>query len=87
VIGERETLLRQVAPRKGSHLVYTYDFGDNWEHDPLSQNSKPETQNSNPDGVKTALAASKGQKVEANVDTGVNLIAKENIKSPVRRSS
>jgi ribose transport system substrate-binding protein len=31
------------------------------------------------DGVKTALAASKGEKVEANVDTGANLITKENM--------
>jgi ribose transport system substrate-binding protein len=34
------------------------------------------------DGVKTALAASKGEKVEANVDTGANLITKENMNSP-----
>jgi ribose transport system substrate-binding protein len=34
------------------------------------------------DGVKTALAASKGEKVEANVDTGVNLITKENMNTP-----
>jgi ribose transport system substrate-binding protein len=34
------------------------------------------------DGVKTALAAAKGQKVEANVDTGANLITKENMNSP-----
>ncbi|HEY0789905.1 MAG TPA: ABC transporter substrate-binding protein [Chthoniobacterales bacterium] len=34
------------------------------------------------DGVKTALAASKGEKVEANVDTGANLITKENMTSP-----
>ncbi len=34
------------------------------------------------DGVKTALAASKGEKVEAKVDTGVNLITKENMDSP-----
>jgi ribose transport system substrate-binding protein len=33
------------------------------------------------DGVKTALAASKGEKVEANVDTGANLITKENMDS------
>ncbi|MBV8142436.1 MAG: ABC transporter substrate-binding protein [Verrucomicrobia bacterium] len=33
-------------------------------------------------GVKTALAASKGEKVPATVDTGVNLITKENMKSP-----
>ncbi len=31
------------------------------------------------DGVKTAFAASKGEKVEANVDTGANLITKENM--------
>ena len=34
------------------------------------------------DGVKTALAASKGESVPANVDTGVNLITKENMSSP-----
>jgi len=31
------------------------------------------------DGIKTALAASKGDKVEANVDTGANLITKANM--------
>jgi len=31
------------------------------------------------DGIKTALAASKGEKVDANVDTGANLITKENM--------
>ena len=25
--------LRQIAPRKGSRFVYTYDFGDDWEYD------------------------------------------------------
>jgi ribose transport system substrate-binding protein len=34
------------------------------------------------EGVKTALAASKGEKVSATVDTGVNLITKENMDSP-----
>jgi ribose transport system substrate-binding protein len=34
------------------------------------------------DGIKTALAASKGEQVPANVDTGVNLITKENMESP-----
>jgi ribose transport system substrate-binding protein len=34
------------------------------------------------DGVKTALAASKGEKVETFVDTGANLITKENMNSP-----
>jgi ribose transport system substrate-binding protein len=34
------------------------------------------------DGVKTALAASKGQAVPAFVDTGVNLITKDNMNSP-----
>ena len=34
------------------------------------------------DGIKTALAASEGQKVEANVDTGANLITKENMNTP-----
>jgi len=33
-------------------------------------------------GVKTALAASKGEKVPATVDTGVNLITKENMNTP-----
>jgi len=33
------------------------------------------------EGVKTALAASKGEKVEPTVDTGVNLITKENMNS------
>jgi ribose transport system substrate-binding protein len=33
------------------------------------------------DGVKTALAASKGEKVPATVDTGVNTITKENMDS------
>src|SRR6476619_3798527 len=33
------------------------------------------------DGVKTALAASKGEKVEANVDTGANLITKDSMNS------
>ncbi len=31
------------------------------------------------DGIKTALAASKGEKVEANVDTGANLITTANM--------
>src|ERR1700693_1944120 len=34
------------------------------------------------DGIKTALAASKKEKVEANVDTGANLITKENMNEP-----
>src|SRR6201984_318464 len=34
------------------------------------------------EGVKTALAASKGEKVPATVDTGVNLITKENMNTP-----
>ena len=34
------------------------------------------------DGVKTALAASKGEKVEANVDTGANLVTKANMNDP-----
>lgn len=33
------------------------------------------------DGIKTALAASKGEKVEAFVDTGVNTITKDNMKT------
>jgi hypothetical protein len=35
VIDESETSLCQVAPRKGSRFVYTYDFGDTWEHEVL----------------------------------------------------
>jgi ribose transport system substrate-binding protein len=34
------------------------------------------------EGIKTALAASKGEKVPATVDTGVTLITKENMDSP-----
>ena len=34
------------------------------------------------DGIKTALAASKGETVPAKVDTGVNMITKENMSSP-----
>ena len=34
------------------------------------------------DGVKTALAVSKGEKVEAFVDTGANLVTKENMADP-----
>jgi ribose transport system substrate-binding protein len=34
------------------------------------------------DGIKTALAASKNEKVPENVDTGANLITKENMTSP-----
>jgi ribose transport system substrate-binding protein len=34
------------------------------------------------DGIKTALAASKKQKVEANVDTGANLVTKANMADP-----
>jgi ribose transport system substrate-binding protein len=33
------------------------------------------------EGIKTALAASKGENVPATVDTGVNLITKENMSS------
>jgi len=34
------------------------------------------------EGVKTALAVSKGEKVEANVDTGANLVTKDNMSDP-----
>ena len=34
------------------------------------------------EGVKTAFAASKGEKVQAAVDTGANLITKENMDTP-----
>jgi ribose transport system substrate-binding protein len=33
------------------------------------------------EGIKTAFAASKGEKVPKDVDTGVNLITKENMNS------
>jgi ribose transport system substrate-binding protein len=33
------------------------------------------------EGIKTGLAASKGEKVPETVDTGVNLITKENMNS------
>jgi ribose transport system substrate-binding protein len=33
------------------------------------------------DGVKTALAASKGEPVSANVDTGATLVTKANLSS------
>lgn len=34
-IGEdsRDVALEQIAPRKGSRVVYEYDFGDGWSHD------------------------------------------------------
>jgi len=35
VVDEDETSLCQVARRKGNRLIYTYDFGDNWEHEVL----------------------------------------------------
>jgi hypothetical protein len=35
VIDESKTSLCQMAPRKGNRFIYTYDFGDNWEHDVL----------------------------------------------------
>ncbi len=39
------------------------------------------------DGVKTALAASKKEKIEAFVDTGANLITKANMAEPKHRGS
>lgn len=32
IIEERRIKLREVMPRKGSRLVYEYDFGDDWVH-------------------------------------------------------
>lgn len=37
------------------------------------------------EGVKTALAASKGEKVEEKIDTGVSVITKENMEEPRSR--
>jgi ribose transport system substrate-binding protein len=34
-----------------------------------------------PDGFKTALAASKGEQVPANIDTGATLVTKANMNS------
>jgi ribose transport system substrate-binding protein len=34
------------------------------------------------DGIKTALAASRGERVPSNIDTGANLITKANMNSP-----
>jgi hypothetical protein len=39
------------------------------------------------EGIKTALAASKGEKVPETVDTGVNLITKENMNSERSKES
>jgi hypothetical protein len=45
VIDENARTLRQIAPHKGSWFVYSYDFGDNWEHDviveEIERNSAP----------------------------------------------
>lgn len=38
---EREATLASLAPRKGSRLRYTYDFGDGWVHDILVEATEP----------------------------------------------
>ena len=38
---EWEASLADVAPRTGNRLRYTYDFGDNWEHDILIEQVGP----------------------------------------------
>lgn len=41
VSDERKTTLATLAPRKGSRLRYTYDFGDNWVHDVVVEATEP----------------------------------------------
>jgi len=41
VSDERKTTLAALAPRKGSRLSYTYDFGDNWVHDIVVEETEP----------------------------------------------
>jgi hypothetical protein len=38
---EREATLAVLAPRKGSRLRYTYDFGDDWVHDIVVEATEP----------------------------------------------
>jgi pRiA4b ORF-3-like protein/uncharacterized protein DUF1841 len=38
---EREATLAALAPRKGSRLRYTYDFGDDWVHDIVVEATEP----------------------------------------------
>jgi hypothetical protein len=38
---EREYELSDVVPTEGSHFAYTYDFGDNWEHDLVVEKKLP----------------------------------------------
>jgi hypothetical protein len=35
--------LAEMLPRRGSKLLYTYDFGDNWEHDIRLEDRRPGT--------------------------------------------
>jgi hypothetical protein len=38
---EWEASLADVAPRRGLRLRYTYDYGDNWEHDTVVEQVGP----------------------------------------------
>ena len=53
---ESRALLEDVLPGKGSKLLYTYDFGDGWEHDVRLE----ETRAATPGTVYPACVAGKG---------------------------
>ncbi|MGH3155824.1 MAG: plasmid pRiA4b ORF-3 family protein, partial [Streptosporangiaceae bacterium] len=40
---ERGAQLTEVLPKKRSKLLYTYDFGDDWEHDVVVEDKRPVT--------------------------------------------
>jgi Plasmid pRiA4b ORF-3-like protein len=40
-IDERKVRLSQVLARTGSKLIYTYDFGDNWQHSVVLEKCLP----------------------------------------------
>jgi yecA family protein len=41
ILNEYEYNLDQLLQREGDHLTYTYDFGDNWEHEVLLEKITP----------------------------------------------